>query len=1070
MRTTPEDALRRHTPLLACCALTLAVLLAAGAAGLPATLAQSTGLGVLAAAQPSEVQAGTRVTYSVTVENGTGAALTGVNLRTTLPAGFDLVPGSTRTRANGLAVPALEPVLNGTLLTWDGLTVPAGRSGGVFGMHTFVQDYCESEYASQLDSVKALMRPGSTDPPAFVKQLFKDITSDTSGPDPCWVQFVDAAYDRDLIPVLRLEGIFGGRPGWVKPEPDADGSYRSTAEAYARVVAGLAGVPKRQGRPLYIEVWNEPNLNLEWSGAANPVEYGRFLVDVSAAIRALGDDGIHILNGGLSHGVTDAPAEGMSVESFIDGLARVPGALQAFDVWAVHPYPGNRPPQFNLHDGKAGDWPALTIDSYTLELERLAAHGRQDVQVLLTETGYALGANNLAFLGLPPIDEANRADYMVRAFRDYWSRWPEVLGVCPFQLVDPSGTWKDWDWLYPDGRTHTQYSAVQGLDKNLPGQLIVQFQVVANAPAGSYASRVEVSGTAGGEILPAAAPVRVVGTLPTPTPAPVTAACYPVLQNSGFENNSCWALSDTASAATFTSRRVHSGNRALQVGQVDGEPRDSYSSAQQAFPVPSSALSVRVRYSYFPISGDLATGKQYVLVQKGTQTVAFLKTAAEDRAQWISATQEITVTPEMAGQTLSLYLGVSNPAGAAGVTAMFVDDVQVEVCLPAGASAPPVTACPALARPQRLPLIVHGYRAPSAGATALVPALVPASADEPLPGAPTPDATEEAPWEPEPAAAPTGPVPHTLAELDGMAIDPAAWPSVLSWDATGGRPIAAHGATVWALGGPGGATPFETTLSARIEALAVDEASGWLWTTLPDVGTVVALDRAGQIVAHAEDLGRPTGLAVGDGRIYVADSIGRRLAVLDATSGAVLRWAELRAAPCPVAWDAATGRLFVGLMGEGAILVLQEDSLEPLGEVRIGGTGFPQQLVVDAAAGRLYVVHALSAKYGAVTAIDTQSLTVAVTRTGNEETSLVGVRQILVPPEGDLLLAAGGVLSILDREDLAVRGEDRSAPETDAWALDPSSGTMYAADGASQVTTWSADALVAGAVREGTGP
>jgi len=222
-------------------------------------------------------------------------------------------------------------------------------------------------------------------------------------------------------------------------------------------------------------------------------------------------------------------------------------------------------------------------------------------------------------------------------------------------------------------------------------------------------------------------------------------------------------------------------------------------------------------------------------------------------------------------------------------------------------------------------------------------------------------------------------------------------------------------------------------------------------------------------VVRVAGLGRPTGIAVGGGRVYVADSIGRRVAALDAASGEVLQWASLRATPWPIARDATTGRLFVGLVGAGAVVVLDEATLAPLNEVPLGGTGFPEELVVDAQAGRLYVVHALSARYGAVTAIDTRSLSVVATATGNDEIPLFGAEHLIVPPGGDLLLATAGGLAVLDRDSLALRG---LAPQhgVAAWALDPGTDTLFALAEGGPVTEWNAEDLRRQAVGQGSEP
>ena len=424
---------------------------------------------------PSSIELGGTVTYTITLINSGDVAAQSVSVMDTLPVGFSYQPGSSRIYANGILISSGDPHISGRSLTWSNLSVPERRGDSFYGMHTFVQERCETWYFSwQLDRVRELMGYG-----AWVKQLFYGITPQTSGPQPCWVDFVNAAYDRGLKPVIRLQGEHGGS-FWHKPPADGPGNYSSMASAFQRVVAGL---PRRDGHRLYIEIWNEPNLNIEWGNAANPVEYGHFLEQTAAAIRALGDSRIVLLNGGL------APGGDIETLTFLDQMiANVPGSLWAWDLWSAHPYPSNHPPEYNIHRGTA-TYPQLTIDSYRREVQRLADWGRPYVKVVLTETGYDLWNGTFNWEGYPTINETNRADYIQRAFRDYWIAWPEVVGVCPYELSDPLGVWIQWDWLTAGGDHHHQYDAVQALDKSSPyayGSLVITFRATAASVGGIY--------------------------------------------------------------------------------------------------------------------------------------------------------------------------------------------------------------------------------------------------------------------------------------------------------------------------------------------------------------------------------------------------------------------------------------------------------------------------------------------------------------------------------------------------------------------------------------------------------
>jgi hypothetical protein len=287
----------------------------------------------------------------------------------------------------------------------------------------------------------------------YVKQFFSGISKDTQGPHPGAVAFVRRCYELGLIPICRIGTTFKNG-SWTKPEPDAPGDYTSFANGVKRFVEGL---PRSDKYPLYIEILNEVNSKVEWSNNPNPEEYAHCLVDCAKAIRSIGDPRIKILNAGMAGG-----------SEFADEMFKaVPESLWAWDVWACHCYGLNRPPEFNKHNGLKDD---ITIDAYLDDLEVIKKHGRTNVKVMITEAGYQLGERE--HLEYPAIDEANRADYIVRSFRDYWSKWPEVLAVTPFQFCDPG--WRLHDWVYPDSKTdkygrpthaHQQYYDVWNLAK-----------------------------------------------------------------------------------------------------------------------------------------------------------------------------------------------------------------------------------------------------------------------------------------------------------------------------------------------------------------------------------------------------------------------------------------------------------------------------------------------------------------------------------------------------------------------------------------------------------------------------
>jgi uncharacterized repeat protein (TIGR01451 family) len=665
------------------------------------------------AASPGTLVAGGQVSYTIRLSNSGTVAAEELAVHDTLPAGFTYRPGTSRVTVNGVPVSSADPAIAGQTLTWAGLRLPSGRSDRVYGIHAFVQRRNDLGYIDyQLNRSVELMGSG-----AYVTQLFDWIDPSWHGP-PNWMRdFVGRAYDRWLTPVIRLAGPRGAH--WIKPKPDPDGSYNTWAQAFKRVVEAL---PRRDGHWLYVQIWNEPNLNEEWEGQSNPTEYGRFLVEAAAAIRSINDPRIVILNGPLSPG-----GEYYYLDYLEDMLRTVPAALWAFDAWATHPYPGNRPPEYNIHDGTAGDnWAA--IDLYQRELEVLARYGRSGVKVFLTETGYALG--NAYDVQYAPISEANRAEYMRRAFRDYWSEWPEVIGVCPYELVDPEEQWWVWDWLWNDGRSHQQFETIKAMDKSqspVSSELTITFEAVASSSGGTYYNSVSATSSSV-TIRPASgvAPVTVYVPPPTRTPSPTATAsatatlsptpehtysptptptvtlsptgtlsptptltatqtptatatpvCPELIANGGFEATSSWQMPNTPHPAGYSAAMARSGQRSMRTGIGLGDNVRSYSTAWQAFHVPADATDAVLSFWYYPQSGDTVGDYVYSLIKDEEGTLQdWVLFERSDAQHWSFAEHSLSA---YAGMDIRIYFGVYND-GEGGVTVMYVDDVSAPKC------------------------------------------------------------------------------------------------------------------------------------------------------------------------------------------------------------------------------------------------------------------------------------------------------------------------------------------------------------------------------------------------------
>jgi hypothetical protein len=195
-------------------------------------------------------------------------------------------------------------------------------------------------------------------------------------------------------------------------------------------------------------------------------------------------------------------------------------------------------------------------------------------------------------------------------------------------------------------------------------------------------------------------------------------ACTDVMVNGGFESDTGWVFPATPFTAGYSTDLFHTGVRSARTGILKASQNIySYSSARtQEITIPSDATSVNLRLWLYPISSEppsavvqdvpvgmkadsiaLASDSQYVLVLKpgasgNLEDDTVLKNLLGVRRNTQAWTFYDFNLTEFAGKTIKIQAGTYND-GFGGVTAMYVDDVTLEVCN--GGSVPSPTPTPA---------------------------------------------------------------------------------------------------------------------------------------------------------------------------------------------------------------------------------------------------------------------------------------------------------------------------------------------------------------------------------------
>ena len=186
------------------------------------------------------------------------------------------------------------------------------------------------------------------------------------------------------------------------------------------------------------------------------------------------------------------------------------------------------------------------------------------------------------------------------------------------------------------------------------------------------------------------------GTTPTATPTPTT--CTDKIVNGSFESNSAWTIPLTNFSAGYSDERALSGSRSMRTGITHtAYNRFSYSDARQAVSIPGNVEDVLLRFWLYPLSEEstattslpalptdkifgleaLSSDVQYVLLldQYGNW-IDTLVWQRSDAGKWVFYTIDLS---RYAGETIQIQFGTYND-GADGVTAMFVDEVSLQVC------------------------------------------------------------------------------------------------------------------------------------------------------------------------------------------------------------------------------------------------------------------------------------------------------------------------------------------------------------------------------------------------------
>jgi aminopeptidase S len=151
-----------------------------------------------------------------------------------------------------------------------------------------------------------------------------------------------------------------------------------------------------------------------------------------------------------------------------------------------------------------------------------------------------------------------------------------------------------------------------------------------------------------------------------------------LIVNGGFEGEGGWVFSQTQVPGAYATEVVNSGQRSARLGIVAGYDVRSYSSVYQTISIPAGVRRATLTYWSYPISPDVYPNdlQLMLLLDEQFRVIRSASQGLSNAREWLPGSVDLT---EFAGRTITVYFGVYNDGGTGLTTAMYVDNVVLEV-------------------------------------------------------------------------------------------------------------------------------------------------------------------------------------------------------------------------------------------------------------------------------------------------------------------------------------------------------------------------------------------------------
>jgi len=177
---------------------------------------------------------------------------------------------------------------------------------------------------------------------------------------------------------------------------------------------------------------------------------------------------------------------------------------------------------------------------------------------------------------------------------------------------------------------------------------------------------------------------------PTPSITPTPLLCRELVANGTCEVNMGWYFPLTAYSAGYSPLQYHGGAWSVRTGIESGAPVYSYSAAEPLsagdydFYIPVDARQIRLSFWYYnqstsPFSDD--DWSYALIIDEGGAYHYLLQVRWPDTTYktWFKAEFTEQALAKFRGQHIRLHFETAN-TGWGGITAMYIDDVSLQVC------------------------------------------------------------------------------------------------------------------------------------------------------------------------------------------------------------------------------------------------------------------------------------------------------------------------------------------------------------------------------------------------------